>query len=67
MNICYLGYFSTFFQTEKSYVEQEDIDQNGWNFGGALFRYEESLRKKKLGNNQYLGTQFEFRKIAKLS
>ena len=23
--------------------------------------------KKKLGSNQYLGTQFEFRKIAKLS
>lgn len=62
MNICYLGYFSIFFQTERSYVEQEDIDQNGCNFISALFRYNESLKKKKLVSKQYLGTRFEFRK-----
>ena len=41
-----MGYFSTFFETEMSYAEQIDINQNVHNFVSTLFRHEDTAKKK---------------------
>ena len=53
---------SPFFETEISYVEQIDINQNFHNFASTLFRYEDTS-KKKFVTDQYFHTQIEFRKL----
>ena len=61
-----MGYFSTFFETEMSYVLQVDIDQNCHRFTSTLFRYEETTKKRKLVTEQYFHTQIVFRNKAKI-